>query len=142
MHEKAVDFLIPIGPTANATASKSTIFNIALSAASSTATDLNGANFTGLLAAAANGCYVTLTATVDIWYRWDSATGTVSEASTAASTPANQGVFLPAGASVRELMPQGCSWIIAKATPNAGTLVIQISSRSEPSRIFAGLTTT
>jgi hypothetical protein len=103
---------------------------------------LSGANYVGLFTALSNGCYVTLTATVDIWYRWDSATGTVDETKTAASTPANQGVLLPAGASVRELVPQGCSWLIAKATPNAGTLCVQVSSRSQTSSLFAGNTTT
>lgn len=142
MREKAVDFLIPVGPTTSATPANNGVFNIGLAAATSTPTDLTGANFTGLLNALQNGCYVTLTATVDIWYRWDTATGTVDETKTAASTPKNQGVLLPAGASVRELMPQGCSWIIAKATPNAGTLCIQISSRSQTSSLFAGVTTT
>jgi hypothetical protein len=139
MHQKAVDFLMPVGPTASATPANGSIFNIALSAASSTATDLSGANFVGLYNALQNGCYVTLTASVDIWYRWDVATGTVDETKTAASTPANQGILLPAGIRVPEMVPRGCFWIIAKATPNAGTLCIQISSQSAPSFLGPGL---
>ena len=91
------EFLTPVGPSASATPSASRIFNIALAAATPTATDLSGANFTGLLTAIQAGQVITFTATTDIWYRWASATGTVDEATTAASTPANQGILLPAG---------------------------------------------
>lgn len=139
MREKAVDFLIPIGPTASATAANSTIFNIALGAGSSTATDLSGANYTGLLNALQNGCYVTFTASTDLWYRWDTATGTVDETKNAATTPANQGIFKAYGSTWTELMPRGCSWIIAKATPNAGVLCVQISSQSQQSYLGSGL---
>ncbi len=137
MDEQSIEFLKPVGPTASGTPANSKIFNIALAAATSTATDLSGAGYVGL--ANANARFVTLTATVDIWYRWDTATGTVSETSTAvANTPANQGVPLPAGSRITELIPQGATWIIAKATPSAGTLCIQISSRGQASRIFGG----
>lgn len=140
MHQKAVEFLMPIGPGPQSTTkANNSIFNIALSAASSTATDLSGANFPGLLTALQNGCFITLTATVDIWYRWDSATGTVDETKTAATNPENQGILLPAGSRVTELVPRGCSWLIAKATPNAGTLCVQISSQGLPSFLGPGL---
>lgn len=131
MSEAVNEFLSPVGPSASATASASYIFNIALSAASSTATDLTGVNFTGLKTAIDKGNVVTLTASVDIWYRWATATGTVDETTTAASTPANQGVLLPAGMRISERPPPGASFLLAKATPSAGTLCVQISSKSE-----------
>lgn len=136
MNESVIEFLTPTGPTASATASASKIFNIALAAATSTATDLTGAAYAGLLTAIQGARVLTLTASVDIWYRWDSATGTVDETKTAASTPANQGVLLPAGTRISERAPTGLGatpFIIAKATPIAGTLSIQVSSISENS---------
>jgi hypothetical protein len=134
MNGKVTEFFSPIGPTASATPSASMIFNIALAAATSTATDLTGANFAGLLSALQAGDVVTFTATVDIWYRWAAATGTVDETKTAADTPANQGILLPAGIRVPERWPLGLGatpFLICKATPLAGTLCIQISSRPE-----------
>jgi hypothetical protein len=122
------EFLTPVGPSASATASASRIFNIALAAATNVATDLSGAAYTGLATAIAAGQVLTLTANADIWYRWATATGTVDEATTAASTPANQGILLPAGIRISERPPLGATWLIAKATPNAGTLCVQISS--------------
>ncbi len=122
------EFLTPVGPSASATPLSSRIFNIACATATNVPVDLSGANYTGLAAAISAGQVITLTASVDIWYRWDTATGTVSETSTAASTPANQGVFLPAGIRISERPPLGATWLIAKATPTAGTLVVQISS--------------
>lgn len=139
MHQKAIEFLMPIGPQASATPANGAIFNIALAAATSTATDLSGSNYVGLYNALQNGCYITLTASVDLWYRWDTATGTVDETKTAASTPANQGVLLPSGASVTRMVPRGCSWLIAKAVPNAGTLCVEISSQGLPSFLGPGL---
>ncbi len=131
MNEAITEFLTPVGPWASATPSLSGTFNIALAAATSTATDLTGANYTGLATAISKGATITLTASVDIWYRWDTATGTVDETKTAAVTPAQQGILLSAGKSVVERPPPGYTWIIAKATPNAGTLCVQISSKSE-----------
>lgn len=141
MNEAVIEFLTPVGPWASATASTSGIFNIALAAAMSTATDLSGANYAGLATAIAKGAVITLTASVDIWYRWDTATGTVDETKTAASTPANQGILLPAGTRVPERPPPGSTWLIAKATPNAGTLCVQISSKSENSYLAGGFGT-
>lgn len=144
MNEAVTEFLTPVGPSASATPASSAIFNIALSAATSTATDLSGADYAGLLTALAKGAVVTLTATVDIWYRWSTATGTVDETKTAASTPANQGIFLPAGSRVSERPPPGWTtalWLLAKATPNAGTLCVQVSSKSENSYLAGGFGT-
>ena len=144
MNEAVTEFLTPTGPTASATPSASKIFNIALTAATSTATDLTGADYAGLLTAIQGARVLTLTATVDIWYRWATATGTVDETKTAASTPANQGVFLPAGSSRSLRAPIGLGstpFIIAKATPNAGTLCIEISSISENSYLSGGFGT-
>ncbi len=141
MDQTSNEFLSPVGPSASSLPARSTIFNIAQAATTSVATDLTGTNFTGLKAAIDNGCYITLTASVDIWYRWASATGTVDETTTAASTPANQGILLPAGASVRECPPLGTTFLLSKATPSAGTLCVQISSRSKSSKLFGGVST-
>ncbi len=141
MNESITEFLTPVGPWASATAALGGIFNIALAAATSTATDLTGASYTGLATAIAKGAVLTLTASVDIWYRWDTATGTVDETKTAASTPANQGILLPAGRSISERPPPGYTWLIAKATPGAGTLCVQISSKSENSYLAGGFGT-
>ncbi len=122
------EFLTPVGPSASATPSLSRIFNIALAATTNTPIDLSGANYTGLLAAIQAGQVVTLTAKDEIWYRWATATGTVDEATTAASTPANQGVLLPAGIRISERPPLGSTWLIAKATPSASTLCVHIGS--------------
>ncbi len=138
MDEQSTEFLKPVGPTANATAANSKIFNIALAATTNVATDLSGAAYTGLATAISGARYLTLTATVNLWYRWDTATGTVDETTTAASTPANQGVPLLAGQRITEMAPRGATWIIAKATPSAGTLCIQVSSRGAASNIFGG----
>lgn len=135
MREMAHEFLTPLGPSAAATAADSRIFNIALSAATNTATDLTGANYVGLLNAINGGRFLTLTASVDIWYRWATATGTVDETTTAASTPANQGILLPAGSRITERPPTGATFLIAKATPNTGTLCVQVASRSEASYV-------
>lgn len=133
MNEAVTEFLTPVGPSASATPASSTIFNIALAAATNTPIDMTGADYTGLATAIAKGSVITLTASVDIWYRWATATGTVDETKTAASTPANQGILLPAGSRVPERPPPGATWLIAKATPSAGTLCVQISSKSENS---------
>lgn len=130
MSQEQKEFFDTRGPTASATASASKIFNITLSAATSTATDLTGANYTGLKNAMDDGRLLTLTAQVDIWYRWATATGTVDETKDAGTTPANQGILLPAGIRITERAPLGASWIIAKATPTAGILCIQVSSIS------------
>ncbi len=141
MNEAITEFLTPVGPWASATPALSGIFNIAGAAATSTATDLTGANYTALATAISKGAVVTLTASVDLWYRWDTATGTVSEASTAASTPANQGIFLQAGTKVPERPPLGYTWLIIKCTPAAGTLCVQIASKSENSYLAGGFGT-
>jgi hypothetical protein len=130
MDSALTEFLSPVGPTASATPLASRIFNIALAAATSTATDLTGANYTGLALCISKENVLTLTASVDIWYRWATATGTVDETTTAASTPANQGVLLPAGSKISERPPLGATWLLAKATPSAGTLCIQVASLS------------
>jgi hypothetical protein len=132
MNESCTEFLSPTGPTASATPSASRLFNIAV-AATSTATDLSGAAYAGLLTAINGERVITLTASVDIWYRWDSATGTVDETKTAASTPANQGALLPAGMQISRRAPPGLGatpFLIAKGVPNAGTLCVEISSIS------------
>ena len=144
MNEAVIEFLTPTGPTATSSPATSKIFNIALAAATSTATDLSGADYVGLKAAIDGARVLTLTASVDIWYRWAAATGTVDETKTAASTPANQGVLLPAGTRISERAPTGLGstpFIIAKATPNAGTLCMQISSISENSYLAGGFGT-
>lgn len=141
MNEAITEFLTPVGPWASAAAASSGIFNIALAADTSTATDLTGASYTGLATAIAKGAVITLTSTCDIWYRWDTATGTVDQTKTAASTPANQGVLLPAGARVPERPPPGYTWLLAKAIGQAGTLVVQVSSKSENSYLAGGFGT-
>jgi len=141
MDSAVTEFLSPVGPSASATASASRIFNIALSAATSTATDLTGASYTGLATAISKENTVTLTASVDIWYRWSVGTGTVDETKTAASTPANQGVLLPAGATRTERPPLGTTFLLAKATPNAGTLCVEISSYSASAYMAGGFGT-
>ncbi len=138
MDETSIEFLKPVGPSTSATPANSKVFNIAQAATTNVATDLTGANFVGLKAAIDAGRFLTLTASVDIWYRWDTATGTVDETTTAASTPKNQGILLPAGTRITERPPLGSTWIISKATPSAGTLCIQVSSRGLPSQIFGG----
>ncbi len=137
MDEIVKEFLKPYGPSATSTPSTSRIFNIALAAATSTATDISGANYAGLYSEINGGRFVTLTASVDIWYRWASATGTVDETTTAASTPANQGILLPAGSRVTERPPLNTTFLIAKATPTAGTLCVQVSSKALNSEMSA-----
>ncbi len=137
MDEIVKEFLKPFGPSATSTPATSRIFNIALLAATSTATDISGANYAGLYSEINGGRFVTLTASVDIWYRWASATGTVDETTTAASTPANQGILLPAGARVTERPPPNTTFLIAKATPTAGTLCVQVSSKALNSEMSA-----
>lgn len=128
MNQSVSEFLSPVGPSASATPSSSRIFNIALAAATNVATDLSGANYTGLQTAINAGQVITLSFTADTWYRWAAATGTVDETTTAASTPANQGVFVAAGSRISERPPLGTTFLIAKATPTLGTLSVQISS--------------
>ena len=141
MDSAVIEFLSPVGPSASATPLASRIFNIALAAATSTATDLTGANFTGLALCISKENMVTLTASVDIWYRWSVGTGTVDEATTAASTPANQGILLPAGSKISERPPLGTTFLLAKATPNAGTLCVQVSSLSSSAYMAGGFGT-
>ncbi len=141
MDSAVTEFLSPVGPSASGTPSTSRIFNIALAAATSTAIDLSGANYAGLATAIAKENVVTLTASVDIWYRWSAATGTVDETTTAASTPANQGVLLPAGTKLSERPPLGTVFLLAKATPSAGTLCVQISSYSASAYMAGGFGT-
>jgi len=124
MSETTEEFQGPLGPT---TASTGGIANIAVTGTSA-AVDLTGANYTTLKAAIDGGRFLTLCCSADIWYRWDTATGTVSETSTAASTPSNQGILLPAGAERTERPPPGTTFIIVKA-PAATMLWMWISSR-------------
>jgi hypothetical protein len=124
MSETTEEFQGPVGPTTAATGG---IANIAVGTASA-AVDLTGANYTTLKAAIDAGRFLTLCCNADIWYRWDTATGTVDETKTAASTPANQGILLPAGAERTERPPPGTTWIIVKA-PAATMLWLWISSR-------------
>ncbi len=147
MDEIVKEFLKPLGPSATSTPATSRIFNIALAAATSTATDISGANYAGLYSEINGGRFVTLTSSVDIWYRWASATGTVDETTTplpestrrpvSPSTPANQGILLPGGTRVTERPPSGTTFLIAKATPLAGTLCVQVSSKALNSEMSA-----
>ena len=108
--------------------SAATTFNIACTNTSA-AIDLSGANYTGLASALAAGRMVTLKADGGkVWYRWAAATGTVDETTTAASTPANQGVSIADGERVDERPPAGCSgWLIVKSSV-ACTLRVYVSS--------------
>lgn len=125
MSEASEELFSPIGPT---TASTGGIANVAVTT-SSAAIDLTGSDYTTLKAAIDAGRLLTLVGGGEVWYRWATATGTVSETSTAASTPANQGILLPAGAERHERPPPGTTWLIVKA-PVACTLWIWISSRA------------
>lgn len=125
MSENLEEFVSPIGPT---TASTGGIANVAVTA-SSAAIDLTGTDYTALKAAIDAGRMLTLVGGGDIWYRWATATGTVDETKTAASTPANQGILLPAGAERAERPPRGTTWLIVKA-PIACMLWMWVSSES------------
>lgn len=122
MSETTEEFQGPVGPTVL------NIANVAVTT-SSVATDLTGASYTVLKAAIDAGRFVTICCNADIWYRWASATGTVDETTTAASTPSNQGILLPAGAERVERPPPGTTFLILKA-PAATTLWMWVSSRS------------
>lgn len=122
MSEMLEEFVTPLEPSAE------NIFNIAVTTASAPI-DLTGANYTGLKAAIDAGRMLTLLGGGDVWYRWDDATGTVSETSTAASTPANQGILLPTGAERSGRPPRGTTFLIVKA-PVACTLWLWVSSES------------
>ncbi len=123
--ETQEEFQGPVGPTVATTGG---IANIAVTGTSA-AVDLTGANYVTLKKAIDGGRFLTLCCSANIWYRWAAATGTVDETTTAASTPGNQGVLLPAGAERVERPPPGTTWLIVKA-PVATTLWMWISSRS------------
>ncbi len=132
MSEESIEWFAPVGPSASATstASEARVFNV-VAATLSAAVDLSGAGYEGLYTAIQAGHLLTLTSSVDIWYRWATATGTVDETKTAASTPANQGILLPQGTRIPERVPPGAyKWLILKAPAAAGILCIQVSAMS------------
>lgn len=146
MSEEQQEFFCPVGPSASATANarEGRIFNVAVTT-SSAAIDLAGAGYEGLYTAINGGRLLTLTAQGDVWYRWATATGTVDETKTAASTPANQGILLPGGIRVPERAPPNDSgtpykWLIVKA-PVACILCIQVSGMNPNAYLSGGFGT-
>jgi hypothetical protein len=97
----------------SASAGAGGVFVIAVTTTSA-AIDLSGANYTALKAAIVAGKRLRMVADFDLWYRWGTATGTVDETATAASTPLNQAESLYASERVRRLPPPTATWLMVK----------------------------
>lgn len=91
--------IAPTGPGAgSATPSASRLFRITVGAATAVSVNIGSdANFAGLLAAIVAGKLLTIKANVDMLYNWATAAITIAATSTAAVTPATQGMPIFAG---------------------------------------------
>jgi hypothetical protein len=126
--ETAVRRLAPLGPgPGSATPLTSKIFGFAFTANTAGNFDLEGSAYTGLKAAIDAGKLLMLKATAGCYYNWATANITISAASTAASSPATQGVPMFDGGESPERAPSGTTRLNILGGSVAGTLYVYIA---------------
>ncbi|HMI84878.1 MAG TPA: hypothetical protein VK550_12345 [Polyangiaceae bacterium] len=126
--DTAVKRLAPLGPgPGSATASASKIFGFAFTANTVGNFDLTGVAYTGLKTAIDAGKLLMLKATAGCFYNWGTGNITIGAGSTAASSPATQGVPMFDGGESPERAPPGTTHMNILGGPVAGILCVYIA---------------